>query len=59
MFNILLSLLLSSVAFAQTPVGKIAGTAFDESGGVVLGAAVRITNVETDLSRELKFSAEG
>jgi|GEM_PF-4229519 len=59
MLKILLSLLLSSVAFAQAPVGTIAGTVFDESGGVVLGAAVRVTNFETSLSRELKSGSEG
>lgn len=59
MFKLLLSLLLCSIAFTQAPVGTIAGTVFDESGGVVLGAAVRITNVETGLVRELKSTAEG
>ena len=59
MLKAIFTLLLCTVAFAQAPVGTIAGTVFDESGGVVLGAAVRITNTETGLVRELKSSAEG
>ncbi len=59
MLKVILSLFLCTITFAQAPVGTIAGTVFDESGGVVRGAAVRVTNVETGLSRELTSSAEG
>ncbi|MDZ4798877.1 MAG: carboxypeptidase regulatory-like domain-containing protein [Bryobacteraceae bacterium] len=46
-------------AFAQAPIGAIAGTVSDESGGVVTGAAVSITNKATGLKRELKSDNDG
>ncbi len=46
-------------AFAQAPVGTVAGAVGDDSGAVVVGAAITVTNVETGLKRELKSSSEG
>ena len=46
-------------AFAQAPIGAIAGTVTDESGGVVAGATVTITNKATGLKRKLKSESEG
>ncbi len=46
-------------AFAQAPVGTIAGTVTDDTGAVVIGAAVSVTNKSTGAKRELKSDAEG
>ncbi len=44
---------------AQAPIGTIAGTVSDESGAVVVGASITVTNVETGLKRELKSTDDG
>jgi hypothetical protein len=46
-------------AFGQAPTGMIAGTVMDESGGVVAGASVVVTNKATGLKRELTTNASG
>jgi hypothetical protein len=42
-----LAALLPSLALAQTPLGAVAGTVLDESGGVLPGATVTLTNTGT------------
>lgn len=42
-----LLLLLPVAAAAQTPLGRVAGTVLDESGGVLPGATVTLTNAGT------------
>lgn len=51
--------MLAAIATAQSPIGSIAGTVSDESGAVIAGATVTITNKATGLKRELKTGAEG
>lgn len=46
-------------AHAQAPIGTIAGTVTDESGAVVVGAAVSVTNKASGAKRELKTDNEG
>jgi hypothetical protein len=52
-------LTLASNAPAQAPIGTIAGTVTDESGGSVVGAAVTVSNKATGLKREIKSDSEG
>ena len=47
------------VALAQAPIGMIAGSVSDESGGAVAGAAITVTNKDSGLKRELTSSADG
>src|SRR5215813_6130816 len=46
-------------AFAQTITGRISGTVTDASGGAVTGAAVKVTNVGTDISRTAMTDPNG
>ncbi len=48
-----------AAAHAQQPVGTIAGVVRDESGAVIPGARITVTNTETGLSRALVTSADG
>ncbi|HKP87337.1 MAG TPA: TonB-dependent receptor [Blastocatellia bacterium] len=50
---------LSPTALAQTSQGRILGTVTDESGAVVRGAKVIITNVETGVSRTVETNDAG
>lgn len=60
MLRVLLSaVLLGFAAFAQAPIGTIAGTVTDDSGALVANAAVTVTNVETGLKRDLKSDSLG
>src|SRR4026208_1287275 len=45
--------------YAQTNVGRISGTVTDSSGGVIQGAAVKITNDATGLSRSATTDESG
>jgi hypothetical protein len=58
-FLLLLSLFIGAALHAQAPIGAIAGSVSDESGGVVANAAVTVTNKESGAKRELKTSNEG
>jgi hypothetical protein len=49
----------ASSAFAQAPIGAIAGRVTDPSGSVVVGATVTVTNKATGLKREMKSDHEG
>jgi len=49
-----------STASAQTSTGQIAGTVLDQSGAVVPGAAIQITNTETgELVRSVESNEVG
>jgi hypothetical protein len=52
---------LGSVAFlpAQTSQGRILGTVTDQSGAVVVGAKVSVTNTGTNVTRELATNSAG
>jgi hypothetical protein len=45
---VLLALAMTSAASAQTTLGRLAGTVLDQSGGVLPGATVTLTNVQTN-----------
>ena len=47
LFCVLVALLLPAMATAQTPLGAMAGTVLDQSGGVLPGATVTLTNTGT------------
>src|SRR5215813_6589550 len=55
---LLVMLLLAPFAFAQFSSG-FQGTITDRTGGMVPGATVRITNIETGVTREALTTAEG
>jgi hypothetical protein len=60
MFRLFLFFTLSlSIAFAQAPIGNIAGTVSDASGAVVQDAGITVTNLDTGLKRELNSNSEG
>ena len=58
-FAFLLFLTAATVAAAQSNKGGINGTVFDESGAVVAGATVVITNIGTAESQEVKTTQSG
>jgi len=45
--------------FAQTPTGTVTGTVLDSSGAVVPGAAVKATDVETNVVSEKDTNGDG
>jgi len=46
-------------ALGQAPTGGLSGVVMDESGAVVPGVKLSISNLDTGLTRELTSSAEG
>ena len=46
-FFLLMALALAAPVAAQTPLGRVAGTVLDESGGVLPGATITLTSVGT------------
>src|ERR1051326_3043349 len=46
-------------AMAQAPTGGISGVVMDESGAVIPGVKLAISNLDTGLTRELTSNAEG
>jgi hypothetical protein len=51
-FALVLAIVISAVSlYSQTSEGRILGTVFDQSGAVVAGAKVTITNTATSVSR--------
>ena len=58
-YSVLLLIVLSFGAVAQTVTGTIKGTVADTNGAVVAGAAIKIVNVETGLQRNLTTDEEG
>jgi len=55
------ALLVSAVplVYSQTSEGRILGTVFDQSGAVIAGAKVTITNTATSVSRQLVTTSAG
>ena len=53
------TLALHSYALAQTATGSISGVVEDESGAVIPGVNVTVTNVDTGISRSLLTDASG
>ncbi|MBI2816078.1 MAG: carboxypeptidase regulatory-like domain-containing protein [Acidobacteria bacterium] len=51
--------LFSVAAVAQTATGSISGLVEDESGGVIPGVTVTVTNVDTGISSSLPTNASG
>ncbi len=52
-------LLVGFPLFSQSNTGRIIGTVTDQSGGVISGAAVVVTNTETGVARNLVSDAAG
>lgn len=55
----LLAIMLSGSALAQVLYGSIVGNVKDNNGAVVSGATVRITNKQTNQSREVVTTSDG
>ena len=55
----LLLLLIGHVAHAQSASGDIQGTVVDQSGAVLPGVTITVTNTATGVQRELVTDAEG
>src|SRR3984893_874705 len=58
-FAIAVCLLFAVASFAQLPTAKIVGTVKDSSGASVPNASVRVTNVDTNITRTLMTDAHG
>src|ERR1700689_2895506 len=56
---LLSSLLLASAAWAQDATGKITGNVKDATGGVLPGAAVIVTNLDTKTSKQTVTDKQG
>ena len=54
-----LSLIFSLAAWSQAPTGEIVGTVLDQTGAVVAGGTVVVTNAATGVSRSLTTNASG
>ena len=59
LFPLVLLLLLSSVAAAQTYRAYLRGTVYDQNGAAIPGAQIHLTNVATGDSRTTVSSSEG
>src|SRR5580692_11432307 len=53
------ALLYCDVSFAQTGTATLSGTIMDTSGGVVAGAEVHVTNVDTNAEVTTKTNSSG
>lgn len=59
-FALVLAIVISAVSlYSQTSEGRILGTVFDQSGAVIAGAKVTITNTATSVSRQLVTTSAG
>jgi hypothetical protein len=58
-FSILLLFSLATVGLGQGVTGNIRGTVVDSSGGVIPGATVKITNINTGLTRTVTSGTTG
>ena len=45
--------------YSQTSEGRILGTVFDQTGAVIAGAKVTVTNTATNVSRQLTTTSAG
>lgn len=52
-------LLLSTSAYAQLTRGAITGTVRDQSGAIVAGAEVKVTNIQTSVTRDAVTDEDG
>jgi hypothetical protein len=52
-------MVLQSASFSQDASGRIVGTVTDPQGGVIVGAKVAITNIDTQVSREAVTDKDG
>jgi protocatechuate 3,4-dioxygenase beta subunit len=59
LLSVLLLLTFNAALTAQTVTGTIKGTVVDTNGGLIVGASVEITNVETGLRRSLTTNEDG
>lgn len=59
LFGVLLVLFGITNLFAQGTTGQISGTITDQNGAVVSGATVKVTNLETNLSRSTSTNSDG
>lgn len=59
LFSLVLLLLLSSAAGAQSYRASLRGTVYDPNGAAIPGAQIRLTNVATGESRTVVSSSEG
>ena len=57
--GLLVSLMLTGLAFAQIDRASLEGAVLDPSGGIVVGAAVKISAVETGISEERTTNSDG
>ncbi|MGA1367326.1 MAG: carboxypeptidase regulatory-like domain-containing protein [Blastocatellia bacterium] len=58
-FSLCAMLLLSGSLLAQNPLGRIVGTVVDQTGAVVPGATVTVTNEGTGLQQTFSTTGEG
>jgi len=59
LLSVLLLLTFIAALTAQTVTGTIKGTVVDTNGGLIVGASVEVTNVETGLRRSLTTNEDG
>jgi outer membrane receptor protein involved in Fe transport len=59
LLSVLLLLTFNAALTAQTVTGTIKGTVVDTNGGLIVGASVEVTNVETGLRRSLTTNEDG
>ena len=57
--TVIFGVLLSPWVSAQVTTGTISGTVTDSSGSVIHGVAVKATNVETGIAREVVSDNQG
>ena len=55
----LLVVMLATALSAQTPTAQLSGRITDHTGGVVVGARITVTNVDTQIERETVSNQEG
>ena len=54
-----LMVLLGGISFAQETTATISGVVTDESGGVIPGVSVEVTNLDTGITRMATTGDEG
>src|SRR5712692_5339220 len=56
---LLFSIVFCLRAMAQAPTGQLDGRVFDETGALIPGASVNLTNADTGASRKLSSGGDG